>query len=427
MYTKSSYPLLVVVVIAMALCLLSEKLSAQIDPTSLCAHRPNVVFSSGVEDLSEIIPIGLQDCSSLENHFDEDLNDSNPLVVSLDGDQSYDFATLRSLAGESTQGAYTVVALDDNGVQIPLPDWIDFDGEFGVSSASPSCADQGSYLLEFNIAPGEGSGSVNPLFVQYEVSCPSTLSVEGLGVISDSEVTLTGRFDYSLDSVTNTVNRPVRVREGRSFIPYDVHVLTNKQDVDVSVVDCIGCYDASANANFAETPDYISAIGNRLDFLSPDGSQGDSGTLELLVCDVASPSDCASVFVPWEITDVQAKLAGYSSLGPYETVTNPNDNGGLRDVIEASCVGIHEGYIIPEEIYKGQGFEGANMPAGMGVNSNTGRVSSNFDCDTQLGQQYAPSFTYGNSGSMTAIYEVTSGSTQQSSPSRKSDRIHGHP
>jgi len=107
MYTKSSCPLLVVVVSAMALCLLSEKLSAQIDPASLCAHRPNVVFSSGVEDLSEINPIGLQDCGSLVNYIDDDLIDSNPLVVPLEGGVSYDFATLRSLSSESTQGAYT--------------------------------------------------------------------------------------------------------------------------------------------------------------------------------------------------------------------------------------------------------------------------------------------------------------------------------
>jgi len=297
MYTKSSYPLLVVVVFAMALSLLSEKLSAQIDPASLCAHRPNLVFSSGVEDLSEIIPIGLQDCGSLVNYIDDDLIDSNPLVVLLEGDQTYDFATLRSLSSESTHGAYTFFVSDG------VPDFMSFDSEYGISSLSPSCADQGSFLVEYNVAPGEGPGSVNPLFVQYDVSCPSTLSVEGLGVLEPDEVTLTGRFDYSLDSVTNTVNRPVRVRENKG-LPYDVHVLTNKQDVDVSIV--------SGGAP------YISVTGNRLDFLPPDETEGDSGTLELLVCDVASPSDCGSVFVPWEITDVQAKLAGYSSLGPYE-------------------------------------------------------------------------------------------------------------
>ena len=143
--------------------------------------------------------------------------------------------------------------------------------------------------------------------------------------------------------------------------------------------------------------------GNRIDFFLLMDYEGDSGTLELNVCDTATPGDCSTLFVPWEITDVQAKLAGYSDIGAYETVTNPNIGGFLQDVVEAPCTEFHVAYIIPEEIYKGQGFEGTNLPAGMGVDSNNGGVAANFDCITQVGDEEFPMFTYGNSGTMTVV------------------------
>jgi len=407
MYTKSSYPLLVVVVIAMALCLLSEKLSAQIDPTSLCAHRPNVVFSSGVEDLSEIIPIGLQDCSSLENHFDEDLNDSNPLVVSLDGDQTYDFATLRSLAGESTQGAYTVVALDEGGAQIPLPDWVDFDSEYGVSSASPSCADQGSYLLEFNVAPGEGPGSVNPLFVQLDVSCPASFSVAGLDFENNGQVSGTPYHGSWADGDGDgVIDQSVKVREGRvPGDPWEAYVLSPDKNVSISTQQSL--------------PSYITLSGNMIEFES-GGLNGDSGTLDLLVCDTVNPADCTDLQVPWEYVHPDPRIVGLSYSGENGTVDNPNDQGAFADINYVDCTGPVDVRYLVAEPYDFEYMYDISSPApNMGVDGGSGAIGFNADCDTQIGQNYFPSFQVTGSGGESpwvgSWYAVTGGAPQANS------------
>ena len=106
-------------------------------------------------------------------------------------------------------------------------------------------------------------------------------------------------------------------------------------------------------------------------------------------------------------------------------MTNPNFNGWAEDIIEVPCDLGYEGAIIPEEIYKGQGFEGVNMPPGMGVDSNEGRVVWNTDClsaDYGPGTQVAPSFRYGNSGSLSVIYEVANPSTTPTSFARENYR-----
>jgi len=371
--------------------------AAQTDPDSVCSLREQRVFAGGFEDLSSIAPIGVENCANLDRLFDADLTDAAPLQVALDVDETYQFAMLTTFGDEHVNGDYT---------QSGLPAFASFDNELGVSALLPDAGDVGSYLVEYNVAPGGLPGALNPLFVEYVVGVPSTVEIFGLGVIASDQVTQTGRFDFSDSDGDGVINRPVRVRENKG-LPYDVYVLTNKQDVIVSIL--------SGGAP------YISATGNRIDFLPPDKTEGDSGTLELNVYDTATPGDCSTLFVPWEITDVQAKLAGYSDIGPYETVTNPNVGSFLQDIVEAPCTSIHEGFIIPEEIYKGQGFSGSNLPPNMGVNPITGRISSNFNCDTQVGDQYLPFFKYGPTGGFGAWYQVTNGVSQQSAPSKKSD------
>lgn len=563
-------------------------------PESVCAQRYDTLFSSGSEPLDQVVPAGVQNCASLESTFDPTRSAGSSITVSLVGDQSYDFALVKTLPGESAHGQYSAVG---------IPSFASFDSEYGVLSLSPSCADVGfhpggsynvfdsdmplviNYDVRCGVAPvldgvdldGDGvadlvnSGGSLPDFVwlrdfpvtvglvgdassysaslgsvsgdswslnesvggsytltahrdgledsasgslllrdavlerlgandfvsgsaSFSIPCGSEYSGElvtntddllpsvtdsysssnlpngasvsgdsfsytpscaqgspenvsfgltptisqggnnktldeylvdltitgvaqgpsfdvlGLGVISDTEVTQTGRFDYTLNTSTNEINRAVSVRENRPGFPYDVHVLTNKQDVDVSILG-------------GGAP-YITTSGNRIDFTPPDETEGDSGTLELMVCDTASPSDCSTLYVPWEITDVQAKLAGYSTIGAYEAVTHPNVGGGTETFIDVPCDLGHTGWIIPEEIYKGQGFEGFNMPPGMGVNSNIGRVSWNTDCgslDYPPGTQVFPGFAYGNSGGLTVGYKITNPSGTQSDESRKPD------
>ena len=373
--------------------------AAQTHPDSVCSLREQRLFAGSFEDLSSIAPIGLENCANLDRLFDADLTDATPLQVSLDVDETYQFATLTTLDDEHVHGDY---------IQSGLPAFAGFDDEIGVSDLSPGAGDVGNYLVEFNVTPGGLPGALDPLFVEFVVGFPSTVEVFGLGVIESDSVTQTGRFDFSDSDGDGVINRPVRVRENKG-LPYDVHLLTNKQEVEVSVVG-------------GDAP-YISTTGNRVDFLPPDKTEGDTGTLELNVCDTATPGDCSTLFVPWEITDVQAKLAGYSSIGAYETVTNPNNDGWTQNIEEVVCQDDHNGWIIPEEIYKGQGFEGFDMPAGMGVNSNTGEVVWNIDCITQgPGYQAVPFFTYGNSPGMRVIYDSVTDPAQQSTSSKKPDR-----
>jgi len=303
-----------------------------------------------------------------------------------------------------------------------------------VFSYTPSCALGSPESVSFGLTPTLSAQGNNQTLDEYLVDLaitgvaqPSTVEVYGLGVLAADEVTNTSRFDYTFDVPSGFINRHVSVRKGRSFIPYDVHVIADR-GVVVSIENCIDCYDASENEHFAGIPTYISASDNRLDFLSPDGfgggddSEGDFGTLQVKACDDANLTDCKMVYVDWQITDRQAKLAGYSTIGPFEAVTNPLVGTFAQNNEEVVCQDDHRGAIIPWAIYKGQGFEGIDLPDGMGVNSNTGEVVWNIDCITQgPGYQTAGSFVYGNSGSMTVIYDSVTAPTQQSAPSKKSD------
>jgi len=401
MYTKSSYPLLVVVVIAMALCLLSEKLSAQIDPTSLCAHRPNVVFSSGVEDLSQINPLGLQDCGSLVNYIDDDLIDSNPLVVSLEGDQSYDFATLRSLSSESTQGAYTVSG--------SLPEWVVFDSEFGVSSLSPSCADQGSHLVEYNVAPGEGPGSINPLFVQYEVSCPSTLSVEGLDFECDGSLTQWpyhgNWFDANNDG---EIDQPWFVYENK-FDPAPACVMTDKPSISLSTR---GDY---------VLPEYAALIGGRIEMHPDDETAGQSGTLELLITDTATGST-RPLDVPYEVVPKQPTIVGLSYTEQNGTIDNPVLGSRFQFDVDVPCTADDDRrWIVTQHYDPDMSYQEINLPTDiMGLNQSTGSIFANPSCPGDIGRDESISVRAQNTSAAslykTADYVFTNGVGQQSAP-----------
>ena len=364
------------------------------DPESQCMIRADRVSAHSMEDRI-MSPLGLENCATLESYTD-DTTDTNPLAIPLNAGEVYDFATTRTQNNEAPANQYTA-----NG----LPPFCSFDAQFGVTSCDAPAGTTGEFLVEYNVVPTPGvPGSVNPLFVVYDYGGVAPLNVEGLGVLSSTEVTNVGPFDFTLNTSNNTINRTVRVREGK-ITPYDTYVLTNKNDVEFSIADCINCYDASTTGPFAGIPGYITTNGNMLGFAPPFGDEGDYGTLQLDVCEVGT-SNCDTINVDWEITDVQAFLAGYSSIGPYENVTNPNIGGFAQNTEEVDCQADHTGYLIPQEIYKGQGFEGDFLPAGMGVNSNTGRVSWNIDCDTQgPGFQAFPNFRYGPTGTFGVQYD----------------------
>lgn len=136
---------------------------AQIAPGSDCAARQDMVHASSFESLDNVSVIGVQNCATLETHIDPDLTNGIPVVVPLDVNRAYDFATLNTPSGENFEGDYTA-----SGV----PAFGSFDSTNGITTLAPACIDDGSYTVEYNLAPGASSGSTFPLFTDYQVICP---------------------------------------------------------------------------------------------------------------------------------------------------------------------------------------------------------------------------------------------------------------
>ncbi len=370
-------------------------------PESVCSERYEVMFSSGFADLSLITPIGLQDCSSLDNYFDDDLEDDVPLVVSLDADQTFHHAVLRSLSDESTKGDYLALALDGNGDQVPLPDWASFDSEYGVFSGSPSCADAGVYSVEFNIAPNDLPGSITPLLVDYQVSCPASFSISGLDFENNGEVSGNPHFGTWADANSDgVIDQPVQVSQGRNlFNPWEAYVLSPDKNVEL--------------INQGTKPSYITLSGNMIEF-GQGGLEGESGTLDLLVCDTATPTDCTNLQVPWEYVHPDPQIVGLSYSQQNGTIDNPANGAFFDEINDVACTisGFDRRYVVAEPYDFEYSFDISNPAPNMGINSD-GAIVFNPDCDTQVGQTYFPSVQVIGSGGQsnwkTARYDVTNG------------------
>src|SRR6056297_376327 len=226
-------------------------------PESVCAQRYETLFKSGSEPSDLVVPVGVQDCSTLESTIDPNRSAGSSITVPLEGGFSYDHAVVKTLPGESAR-SFSAVG---------VPAWASFDSEYGVFSGSPSCEGAGSYAVEFNV-----DYSDMPLVVNYEVSCPSSFNVLGLDYENNGLVSGTPHHGTWDDSDNDgTIDQPVKVREGRSsFNPWEAYVLSPDKSVTLTPQN--------------SQPEYISVSGNKIEF-GRGGLEGDSGTLEYLVCD----------------------------------------------------------------------------------------------------------------------------------------------
>jgi len=340
----------------------------------------------------------------LDNFFDDNLEDSSPLVVSLEPGLCYDFATLRSLKDESTRGDYTVSG---------LPGFGGFDSEYGVTSLCP--VDEGSYLVEYNVAPGDGPGSVAPLLVQYEVSTPSALSVEGLDFECDGSLTAWpyhgNWFDANNDG---TIDQPWAVYENK-FDPAPACVMTDKPSISLSER---GDY---------ELPPDTTLNGNRIEMKPADGLAGQTGTLELLITDNGTGAT-RPLDVPYQVVPKEPEIVGLSYSGQNGTIDNPVDGSRFEYDVEIPCtVDNDEKFVVTRHYDPDMSYQIINNPPGkVSMDPFTGAIVSNYDCGTDIGWDFDVSVRAQNTSAAslykTGTIRVTNGVSQQSSPS-----LHGQP
>jgi len=404
------------IAVALGLALAILPATAQVDPESICAKRADTLFKSGSEALDQVSPIGLQDCSSLENDFDDDVEDANPLVVPLAPDEACDFATLRTLADESTRGAYTAVALDEVGTQAPLPDFCSFDSEFGVTSCEAPAGTTGEFLVEYNVVLQEGfPGSVNPLFVVYDFGGVAPLSVEGLDFECDGSLTAWpyqgNWFDANDDG---TIDQPWAVYENK-FDPAPACVMTDKPSISLSER---GDY---------ELPPDTTLNGNRIEMKPADGLAGQTGTLELLITDNGTGAT-RPLDVPYQVVPKEPEIVGLSYSGQNGTIDNPVDGSRFEYDVEIPCtVDNDEKFVVTRHYDPDMSYQIINNPPGkVSMDPFTGAIVSNYDCGTDIGWDFDVSVRAQNTSAAslykTGTIRVTNGVSQQSSPS-----LHGQP
>lgn len=359
------------------------------EPGSLCLARQSAVFASSFEPLDGVAVIGVEDCGSLEEYLDPDLEDGVPVTIPLYEGRSYDFAIIRTLPGETFKGDYTA-----DGV----PAFGSFDAENGVLTLNPSCVDEGSHLVEFDIVLDGGSGTTNPLSVEYEVNCAS-FDVLGLDFENDGAVSNTPHHGTWADSNGDgAVDQPVKVREGRSpSSPWEAYVVAS--DGKPVTLD-----------PQSTLPSHISVSGNMIAF-GTGGLEGESGSLEFLVCDDANQTDCRTLTVPYQYVARYPVIVGLSYSEQNGTIDNPNDQGAFYAINEIDCQlsEIDERWVVAEPYDFEYNFDIANSAPNMGINGGTGRISFNPTCG-QAGQTYFPQVQVTGSGGegawVSSMYQV---------------------
>lgn len=378
--------------VLVAALLAGGPVDADIEPGSECQNRQQHLFSTRFEALESVGLIGLQNCSTLDEHIDGNPYDAEPLIVPLQPDGFYHFALLSTAPTGSLTGAYAVSG---------LPAWGSFDSQYGVTTLSPPPGTEGEFLVEYNVVPTPGlPGSVNPLLVLYDLGTSSTLNFDGLDFEADGQVTswpYHGTWGDSDDD--GVIDQPVVVREGKGS-PYEAWVLSDKPSVIVSARNPL--------------PSYVSLDGNRIDFQPPDGHEGDNGVLELLVCDSASPSDCRDLDVPYQVVDRLPNIVGLSYFEQNGTIDNPVDGPLFEYDVEVPCTipFFDSRYVVSRYYDVDQSYQIMNAGPGMGINGSTGGIGLNPDCQN-VGAVYSPSVrVISNSGSSsykTGDWVVTNG------------------
>ena len=357
------------IAVALGLALAILPATAQVDPESICAKRADTLFKSGSEALDQMVPAGVQDCSTLESTIDPDRSAGSSITVPLEGGFSYDHAVVKTLPGESAR-SFSAVG---------VPAWASFDSEYGVFSGSPSCEGAGSYAVEFNV-----DDSDMPLVVNYEVSCPSSFNVYGLdwqissnsgdGVVDDTE-----RFGYFGDSDGDKlVDAPVTVRENR-LTPQRTYLLASTDVALSEVSDPHGYIEVGSD-------------GASLLYDPPSGSEGASGTYVFDVCAVGAPSDCQRWSLDYVVTPATPEIAGLGEER-WGAVTNPIlGNTFLNDiVIDCQLPTITNYFAIPKNTYDPGESYGMIENQGNGdidflaLDESTGRIAMNPTC-ADLGQ-----------------------------------------
>lgn len=375
--------------IALLACLCSVGPAlAGTEPGSLCLARQSAVFASSFEPLDGVAVIGVEDCGSLEEYLDPDLEDGVPVTIPLYEGGSYDFAIIRTLPGETFKGDYTADA---------VPAFGSLDAENGILTLNPGCVDEGSHLVEFDIVLDGGSGTTYPLSVEYQVNCAS-FDVLGLDFENDGVVSGTPYHGSWADANNDgVINQPVKVREGR-VSPWEAYVLVSD--------------GKTVTLNPESTlPSYITASGNMIEFHPPDGAEGDTGSLDFLICDDTDTTDCRSLSVPYEVMPREPQIVGLSYSEQNGTIDNPVDGGGFQYINEIDCQlsEIDRRWVVAEPYDFEYNFDIHDPAPNMGIDGSTGSIGFNPTCG-QAGQTYFPQVQVTGSGGegtwVSSVYQV---------------------
>ena len=366
---------------------------------SVCFDRLDSISAGGFEDTSYVAPVGVQDCHTLENYLVNDARDA--LVVPLEGGVAYDFAVLRTDPDSSMGVVYSA----DN-----LPSFASFSATNGITELTPSCSDVGSYSVWYD------TQSDFPIETVYDVSCSAggEIVVEGLDFEGDGQVSGTPYHGLWADANNDgTIDQTVFVREGK-LSPYAAWVVTDKSSVNV------------AARTGTSMPSYVNIVGDRIDIQPPDGFEGDVSQLELEVCDNAAPFACLNMDLTIEVVDRLPDIVGLSYTQENGAINNPNAGSFFLNTNEIDCTipFIDSRYVVTRRYDPEQTYQIINEGPGMGINSSTGEVGINPDCQN-VGDVYFPSVrVVSNSGSSTYVggaWEITNGVTQQSVAPKKPD------
>ncbi len=276
----------------------------------------------------------------------------------------------------------------------------------GMFTFAPSCS-AGSPLnvifsVDSEIASQGNSLGLEQVLVDIDITGvdpggPPPFSIFGLGFDNEFIVTESPHHGSWADSNDDgVIDQPVLVRENRAA-PLGAYVIaTNGMGLSLTPSSSV--------------PPWVTLKDNYIAFQPPMGTEGESGVLELLACDLGDPSACRDFDVPYEVKHWQPVVAGLSYSEQNGTIDNPVAGSFFQHNVYADCQeSPHEAWVVSEIYDPSMSYDISTPAPNQGINGTTGRILSNFTCG-QAGQTYFPqarvNSSSGTSNWRTAVYIV---------------------